>query len=382
MVHYCLAHRHGSSSARPRALSAQPQTQYVHMWRPEIRGRLEWMYSPIFSTMRAAISPLQACWRLRTGHCSANDYAGITGDLPVVFAPLLKEIRSGDVFVWVGARIDSLPLSNISARGALIVHYQTEHYRSKHAFWSCESDADEVWTFSWRNMQSCQGKHNKTTWRYVPPGAMNASSWSRVNMSRAAVSAPVMLGKVEKFTHRANCMYWLNQHLTARNMSRIAVVDDVFSPSDFRALLAKRSLFLQLARDQKWCGTAHWQSQTGIAAFRVATLVDHGALVVSHRTNPSDQEAFDVTISFTEASGLAQEVLRLQSMNEEERTALAQARTRAFRERFRPEEIFQRAGVYDRLQSHASETAHCASEMSRRPLQDCFHCNRYLAAHR
>ena len=104
----------------------------------------------------------------------------------------------------------------------------------------------------------------------------------------------------------------------------------------------------------KMCNSSHQP-----VTFRFAKLINSRSIVLSERAYPKDEEEFGEMVSFVKFDDIPREYARLAGMAAEERRRLARSRSSLFAERFHPQRIFSRAGVYailERVMAKASNT--------------------------
>ena len=334
------------------------------------------MYRPLVSTLVAGFAAATPPWPVFHGFCGVNTWARVVGGHQS-FRGLLNAVRPGDIFIWVSESLRDAPLHDLSAKGARIVHYQTENVGSRknmecnltHGFTKAKSRnvssseigllrlVDEVWSYDWRNVESCLA--GGVVARYVPPGAVS-ELLPPANLSMA--DELLFLGKVDRGQPREYCVRLIsgsfallaNRSSAKRgaNRSRITTVSGAFSDRAQATIFERASAFLQLSQETMCIGAstpARWLKRvpaTGLDTFRVVQLLRHRAFVIGHRTNPRDEQEFAGIMSFVRVGDIAAEFVRFRAMSLEDRARIVEERCSSFRQRFAPRAIFERAGVY------------------------------------
>ena len=221
-----------------------------------------------------------------------------------------------------------------------------------------QSVVDEVWDYSWHNIDLCRGVIGAPVLRYVPPGALP----SRARASQTA-RRPSLVFFGAYFISRARQQAWAK--LSEALGERLVGVRSVYTDVAFdRWLLGNSSLvFLNL---HKGSGDHH-----NPVSVRLARLLSAGGLVISERSYPADEAQFagivpflNVTIdrrcpqrgekqmpscALDDVSAIVSEFEKISSLSAERRQAEADRRAALFARDFAPDAIFRRAGVYARL---------------------------------
>ena len=88
---------------------------------------------------------------------------------------------------------------------------------------------------------------------------------------------------------------------------------------------------------------------TGVIAFRVPQLCSYGGAVISQRAYPEDERLYKDIVDFGSPDEIPRLYAKWRAMSKKERRAEMARRSKLFRTRFEPKEIFKRAGIYDLL---------------------------------
>ena len=157
------------------------------------------MYAPIIATITAAVRSIapRSVW---SGHCVGRSLRNLEPS-KAAFNLLVQSVCPGDVFIWVGGADYFVPFANMSARGAVTVHYQTEHLGTPMSFEQCRPPrAHETWTFTWRAIDACAV--NGSIWRYVPPGSLDGTDMAASAFANASeANSLIFIGKTDHDRH-------------------------------------------------------------------------------------------------------------------------------------------------------------------------------------
>ena len=189
------------------------------------------------------------------------------------------------------------------------------------------------------------------TFRYVPLGAMPEDADGAPQPQAAHGVAPLLtfFGQTRWYPERQRV--WAN--ITAALGLRASRVFRVFDDADFARLVQNSSarppssrppasIFLNMFKNNPEDGA-------NPVTFRVPKLLDAGALIISLRCHPEDEAEFAGMVDFVEESDILPTFWRLAAQPPDARRELAAQRRALFRERFTPQRIFERAGIYGRL---------------------------------
>ena len=82
--------------------------------------------------------------------------------------------------------------------------------------------------------------------------------------------------------------------------------------------------------------------------WRHAVVLNAGKLIISERSYPQDEKEYEGLVTFVDRANIPKEYLRLLSRREHWRTDATRAHE-GFAQRFDPERLFRRAGIYRAL---------------------------------
>jgi len=281
-------------------------------------GHLEYMYEPAVSTLREGFDHMPTPWQVEVAKPAktlqeARDRA--------------SALARGDVMIWLGddkkALLPSLQEIRVDG-GVLFVYYQSEPVQE------CVFTADvvdELWDYSWHNLDACASNSNAPRLRYVPPGALRAKVTEHLPHP----------GSMLFFGNPAYRPCWSEVEKDMNGM--LEAEYSVWDDSGFSQVLDKHSIFLNLA---KGC-----EERPPAAFFRIAKLLNANALIISQRLYYSDEQQLDGMVDFVEIANIPNKYLELAASNGTYRQQLAKARADRFRDKFQPAKIFERAGIYD-----------------------------------
>ena len=270
----------------------------------------------------------------------------------------LQPLKRGDLFIWIGEAWETaVPVEMLRNRGVRTVYYQTEPVRSCRIRpltlrWGMDR-YDEVWDYSWRNLEICKGAFakrvdsNGTTFRYVPPvalpGRASATQQSHETrllflgsiVHRTGCSQPLLGPRQMQVGCRQSCKEALNAAVAA---GWLRIENATWSPRELRTVLGSHGIYVSV---HKACATT-----SSPVPPRVAMLLNAKALVISEHSSARDEAQFAGMVSFVPFANLEQEFSRLRSLGRDERRQLAASRAKRFAERFAPWRVYQEAGVH------------------------------------
>lgn len=310
------------------------------VWTADDGRKLRFMYQPIITTLRLAAQAASPTVDFHEGTCFVEKGYGHIYGGSAAFGPILALTRPGDLFIWIGQTTHNVPFQALAAAGALTVHYFPDAIG--HVRQSCASNANETWTYTWRNIDTCREdkKSKGHTWRLIPPGAhpqpgaVNASLFSPL----------VFLGKVDSI--RKWCWQRMQRQQGMQpHRENMKYNYSVWDAATLRSVLEQHSVFLSM---HKSCNSPA-SFQEPFEAFRASTLLSAGALMICELSYPKDRAMYDGMVSHTALLAVGDEYSRLRSLLPEERRKLSAKRQGRFQSTFDPVAIFARAGVYDLL---------------------------------
>ena len=136
---------------------------------------------------------------------------------------------------------------------------------------------------------------------------------------------------------RRRCVKWLEAH-----RAHVEVISHAWEEGDplLRGLVENSAIFLNI---HKHCNTSEFE----IAAegFRLAQLLNLGAVVLSERSAISDETAYIGLLDFVPFEEIPAAAARLSAMNSRDFARLGRERAMAFASRFEPGALIRRAGV-------------------------------------
>lgn len=256
-------------------------------------GHLRFMYKPVIETLKGL-----------------HDHRVVLRNRVNV-----SDIPPNSVFVWVGVHnVGSVPWFKIRARGARTVYYQTEPVGS------CvfqKDRVDEIWDFSYHNINHCKGRNGAPLLRYVP---ISYQKWVNVLTPSWEDKHLVFFG--DKGIRRA-CFKKIDPTWDVKSIFHI------WNEGEFNEFMKKsHGIFLNI---HKWC----WPS--GPVTFRNSLLLSANGVIISSRCHKQDEEMYKDLIlfvsSFTNIStSMIEAHVRTRDM-------------RSFRRKFKRTAILSRAGL-------------------------------------
>lgn len=252
--------------------------------------------------------------------------------------------------------IGAMQCAAVRAEGVYTVYYQTEPlpagecllppYRKPAPVLARTSAAaaapvllmDELWDYSQWNLLQCYRHPHAPILRHVPPGYSPPMEATRPLQRQAekgiapADSRALFLGDVS-LEERAACFAPLAK--VARPLN------DVWSDDALNRLVRASSRPPLLLNVHKRCSRD--EREQPLEAVRLAQLLSVGGVLVSQRADVLDEATYDGLVTFTSLCDVPSVIATLMQTPAEELRALADKRSAAFRERFRPERVIARA---------------------------------------
>jgi hypothetical protein len=355
----------------------EPQQAQAWVWHAELspyfrRGgvRLEFMYEPIRASVVAGLKShtLAHRWSVSShvvadaqffGAAMNNTRRALQEDRRIL-ERRLQPLKRGDLFVWIGEAWESaVPVKMLRKRGVRTVYYQTEPVRSCSIRPLTRRQGmdrfDEVWDYSWRNLDICKyaiakghiREDGNTTFRYVPPVALpgrdSANQQSEETRllflgsahHRTGCSQPLMGPGQTQVGCSQSCVGALNASEAA---GWLRIENAAWSPRELRRVLLSHGIYVSV---HKACATTSYPVPP-----RVAMLLNAKALVISEHSSARDEAQFEGMVSFVPFANLEQEFSRLRLLSRDKRRQLAESRAKRFAERFAPWRVYQEAGVH------------------------------------
>ena len=350
------------------------QVQLWHATGPQ--NRLGWLYAPVVNSLRLGFATVATVSvRLIGGRLGVSTRSQ-------AFRDLLESLNQGDVLVFIGVKPGhiKIPWDQLRSRGALTVLYETEPnaLTCRHKM-PLSARPDELWSYSHRVLEMCKSAYPVR--RYVPPGHIDRAALAAEGAATStdlAKDAPSRGGETELlflgypfFKGRQPCYGKLQLALG----QRVNATWSVSSAAEFDTWWAEQGSHVVHLNLHKR-GTGDVQTGSGsvcsdsatepFEAFRAALLLSRGAQLLSQRSDERDEAEFDGLVHFAALGDMATLLPKL----------LQRVRTRAqlriaarYRERFEPQRLFARAGIYERLLNGTGlDHAHALDPRSRRML--------------
>lgn len=350
-----MAHRAPPAPVRAQATQANnilmahrqsPLRPHVHIrYGYRTDGKLRFMYAPLIQTLARGLNASGAAVTVEsiTDEKARNQR----------FVASMTKLGVGDTFIWVGPKQHyQPPWQQMRANGVVTVYYQTEPLGTipgcflppnRKPFIPPPGEraiVDEVWDYSRWNLQQCLPHAAKAgiTLRHVPPGFIGDGPMP-LGLPRAmSSSSPIplpprayFLGDVE-LEQRKACFAPL-RHL-------VTPVNDVWDERALSELMSRGGdgpvVFLNL---HKRCEKP--EVTQPLESVRLSQLLSFGGLLVSQRSNPTDEAAYEGLVTFAPRASLQKEVTAL--LRRGNLSEIARERAALFQQRFLPEKIIARA---------------------------------------
>ena len=307
------------------AAAAQNTTEkQIYVWHAPHH---DYLYAPLRSTVLNGLRGLGAT-RINIKYDGAFDW---------------DAIPPGSILIWLGwgrkgryGRNRRVPWKGLGARGIYRVYYQSEPVTS---LVYTKDEVDEVWDFSWHNIDKVSTMTDAPLLRYVPIAFLREAPTIR------------RFGDVPKLVFFGNakwrpCWSEIQNIMGADVMSRY----DVWNDQDYEDFLRNDyiGIFLNLHKD---CGNG---TVANPVTWRNPKLLSSGGIIISERCYGKDEMEFRGLMDFVERADIPHMFEQYVRMAPSERLRLGLSRREAFAERFDPVKIFERAGIVSLLRASSS----------------------------
>lgn len=289
------------------------------------KHKVEYMYKPAMSTLRRGLEAYANAtrWKIEYRYIADN----VAGELANL------NLRRGDVYIWIGVEGNGMvPWAMLRGRGVYSIYYQTE------PVFTCaysKKDVDELWDYSWRNIDACDKRADKPGQRLIPPGFQEGVGRS--------IQSPG-LPKLNFFggpQYRGACY---DRAIAIFKASNIQLVKEygIWSDEAFARYIKSHGVFFNLHKNCEG-------DSAPVEAFRMACLLSAGAIVLSVHSFAKDEAQFKDLIDFAPMEAMVAQYNRIASMSQVQRQEISDRRAASFQEKFQPAAMFQRAGIYSLL---------------------------------
>ncbi|KAL1523692.1 hypothetical protein AB1Y20_018623 [Prymnesium parvum] len=341
----------GFSAAPPpqwrRRLTSSVPSRRILIWHNRHVPWLPYLYAPVTGTLVAAFSQASHTEVILGWGTKRNDAPPFVGNL--------SALRRGDVYIWVGMGTDwelvQSPWRELRARGIHTVLYQTEPAHHCAVSYDGKWPVDELWDFSWHNLEPCEAQGGPRfpwshlpgrallrapTLRYVPLGYLPQADVRVMPPTPRAAARPLFFfGDTSNNPKRHTCYKQLKKLLgqSVKHTYR------AFNDAGYAKVVLAFDIHVNLHKE---CGDAH-----NPITFRVAKLLNARKLIISEHAHPKDEEEFAGMLVYADNMSHVAALYRSLAQYEwRERARVAAAR---FRRKFQPVDIFKRARIYESL---------------------------------
>jgi len=312
-------------------------------------GHAQYMYEPPMRSLKAGFEAFSASLAQPSRYDVVVPDFKTNNHSQVMFQ--VDELQSGDIFVWLGQIESNLFTGSLDGIGNLhadmssletrrvfrtlmqrdvhVIYYQSE------PAWAVgngcaikHGDVDEMWDFSWANIEACESAGGGPKQRYVPLAALSTPK----TLHNAQAGPLLFFGDV---LPRQGCWNQLKSQLHDNLRNEYGAWDD----TAYQNVLKHYSIYLNI---HKTCGQPNQP-----ITWRNAKLLNAHALIVSERCHPRDEQEYAGIIDFVDLGAIPAKYNELANLSQEERQELADSRAKTFSARFDPRTIFQKAGIYD-----------------------------------
>ena len=308
-----------------------PLRSRVVIWHNRHVPWLPYLYSPVTDTLLAG-------FRAARGVDLVLGWGTKRRDAPA-FEGNLSSLRKGDVYVWVGMgaawEMWQTPWKELWARGVTCVLYQTEPADVCVASRTGLHPVHEIWDFSLHNIEGCRRKRDAPFPRYVPLAHVPGSPM--VKPPQRGEARPLMFfGDPNNNPKRKECYRELKSLLGPR----VRHTYRAFSHATFATnVLSNFDIFVNL---HKTCGEAH-----NPITWRNAKLLNSRKMIISERSHPKDEAEYSGMMLWV--SNMSEVAAQYQQYANGGWRDFAQKASVRFRRKFHAIDIFERAGIYQRL---------------------------------
>ena len=278
----------------------------------------DYLYAPLRSTVLTGLRGLGAT-NIHVAYDGAFDW---------------DAIPPGSILIWLGwgrkgryGRNRRVPWKVLGGRGVYRIYYQSEPVTS---LVFTKDEVDEVWDFSWHNIDKVSTQKDAPLLRYVPIAFLR--------------EAPLIkrFGDVPKLVFFGNAK-WRPCYNEVKAMIGDDLVStyNIWNDRDYEDFLRNDyiGIFLNLHKD---CSNA---TVANPVTWRNPKLLSSGGLIISERCYGKDEIEFKGLIDFVERADIPIMFEQYVRMAPSERLRLGMKRREAFAERFDAVRIFERAGI-------------------------------------
>ena len=288
----------------------------------------DYLYAPLRSTVLNGLRGLGAT-NIHVAYDGAFDW---------------DAIPTGSILIWLGwgrkgryGRNRRVPWKGLGARGIYRVYYQSEPVTR---LVYTKDEVDEVWDFSWHNIDKVSTQKDAPLLRYVPIAFLR--------------EAPLIkrFGDVPKLVFFGNAK-WRPCWSDVKGMIGDDLVSryNIWNDQDYEDFLRADyiGIFLNLHKD---CSN---DTVANPVTWRNPKLLSSGGLIISERCYGKDELEFKGLIDFVERADIPIMFEQYVRMAPSERLRLGMKRREAFAKRFDAVRIFERAGIGSLLRAASSD---------------------------
>ena len=252
-------------------------------------------------------------------------------------------IPTGSLFIWLGwgrkgryGRNRQVPWKALGDRGVYRIYYQSEPVTT---LVYTKEDVDEIWDFSWHNIDKVKTEQDAPILRYVPIAFL--------------AHAPTIqqFGDIPKLVFFGNSK-WRPCWSEIKGMIGDDLISkyDVWNDESYGDFLRADyiGIFLNLHKD---CGNV---SVANPVTWRNPKILSSGGLVISERCYGKDEIEFKGLMDFVERADIPIMFEQYVRMAPSERLRLGLSRREAFAKRFDAVRIFERVGIGSLLRASSS----------------------------
>jgi hypothetical protein len=327
------------------------------------------MYNPIIETIREAIRELGVGFVVKTHFL-----------WPAPEQPLYSTFGEGDILIYIsGTNAGLVPWHTLFTRGVYTIFYNTEpwkpHWRgctpkfgpgvSNELSEKLLPVIHEVWTYSWKNLHECRKSKYlppQLQLRYIPPGFLRPKKWEDPSLDEGKglqreslldVKDTLPLPPMNWSRHSAGFLGTRGRlclgTLMERSLEKLTVLDYAFLPEEAAAVVASYPIQISVhhtcQESLKYKERDMWAKYDCFEAVRASQVLSAHGYLLSERSYKSDEAPYSSIVEFADLESIPSRIQELSRLSATEIQQMTDERYEIFKDRFKPANIFKRAGA-------------------------------------
>lgn len=276
----------------------------IHIWQGERSdGHLKYMYKPVMNTLILGFQPKKL--DIKVGYYNWND------------------LKKGDIFIWIGiVGLNNIPWIQLRKRGVYCIYFETDAINQNRI---SKKYVDEIWDYSWKNIDNAEKDKNAPKIRYVP-----IAYYDLPRVTHTKNAKLIFMGDPQRRKNK-----W--QILKKRMNNNLSSIYNIWSENDYQIMLnlQQASIFLNI----------HSENHTQLESLRISHLLSSGAIIISERSYWKDEKEYEGLIDFVNLSDIQNKYNEYAKMSLEKRKEIANKRFLSFKQRFGAKRIFENAKI-------------------------------------